>query len=152
MTGVQTCALPIFTQGLLRAAEACGASVVKAAVDGLLHGPAGTVTGVHLDSGETIAGDAVVIAMGPWSVLASRWLSLPAVHGVKGHSLVFGPGGRKLDGALFLEVDDSHGTVLTPEIFPRADGTVWACAISSTPPLPVDPAEVAPDEIGRAHV
>ena len=81
-----------------------------------------------------LSGDnAVVIAMGPWSVLASRWLSLPAVHGVKGHSLVFGPGGRKLDGALFLEVDDSHGTVLTPEIFPRADGTVWACAISSTP-------------------
>ena len=134
-----------FTQGLLRAAEARGASVVKAAVDGLLHGPAGTVTGVHLDSGETIAGDAVVIAMGPWSVLASRWLSLPAVHGVKGHSMVFGPGAHKLDGALFLEVDDSRGTVLTPEIFPRADGTVWACAISSTPPLPVDPAEVSPD-------
>ena len=110
----------------LAAAEARGASLVKGSVDGLLHGPAGTVTGVHLDSGETIAGDAVVIAMGPWSVLASRWLSLPAVHGVKGHSLVFGPGAHKLDGALFLEVDDSRGTVLSPEIFPRADGTVWA--------------------------
>jgi glycine/D-amino acid oxidase-like deaminating enzyme len=36
--------------------------------------------------------------------------------------------------------------VLTPEIFARADGTVWACAISSTNPLPVDPAQVAPDD------
>ena len=32
-----------------------------------------------------------------------------------------------------------------PEIFPRTDGTTYVCAISSESPLPVDPAEVAPD-------
>ncbi|WP_457849415.1 hypothetical protein, partial [Staphylococcus aureus] len=46
--------------------------------------------------------------------------------------------------AWFLEVRDGS-EVLTPEIFPRADGTVWACAISSTSGLPVDPADVMPD-------
>lgn len=141
-----------FTRGLLKAAQERGASLVKGAVDELVRGAGGNVTGVHLEGGETIAGDAVVIAMGPWSVLASRWLALPAVHGVKGHSLVFATGERKLEGALFLEVDDSRGEVLTPEIFPRADGTVWACAISSTPPLPVDPADVAPDAGAHARL
>jgi hypothetical protein len=29
----------------------------------------------------------VVIAMGPWSILATRWLPLPAVLGYRGHSL-----------------------------------------------------------------
>lgn len=33
----------------------------------------------------------------------------------------------------------------SPEIFPRADGTTWVCAISSESPLPIDPADVAPD-------
>ena len=30
--------------------------------------------------------------MGPWSLLATRWLPLPAVFGLKGHSLVFETG------------------------------------------------------------
>jgi glycine/D-amino acid oxidase-like deaminating enzyme len=36
--------------------------------------------------------------------------------------------------------------MLSPEVFSRADGTTWACAISTTGPVPVDPADVAPDE------
>jgi glycine/D-amino acid oxidase-like deaminating enzyme len=35
--------------------------------------------------------------------------------------------------------------VHSPEVFPRADGTTYVCAISSESPLPVDPANVAPD-------
>ena len=35
----------------------------------------------------------------------------------------------------------------TPEVFPRPDGTTYVCAISSESPLPVDPAEVAPDPV-----
>ena len=49
--------------------------------------------GVALASGEIVEGDAVVVAMGPWSILAARWLPLPAVLGYKGHSLVFETGG-----------------------------------------------------------
>jgi glycine/D-amino acid oxidase-like deaminating enzyme len=31
-------------------------------------------------------------------------------------------------------------------IFPRPDGTTYVCAISSDSPVPLDPADVAPDE------
>ena len=49
------------------------------------------VCGVQLED-ETLSADAVVIAMGPWSALASEWLPLPPVYGLKGHSLVFETG------------------------------------------------------------
>jgi glycine/D-amino acid oxidase-like deaminating enzyme len=47
--------------------------------------------------------------------------------------------------ALFLECREASGAVQTPELFPRADGTTYVCAISSESPLPIDPARVAPD-------
>jgi glycine/D-amino acid oxidase-like deaminating enzyme len=118
----------------------------------LLRSAHGAAEGVALDDGETIDADAVVIAMGPWSILATRWLPLPAVYGFKGHSLVFDTGGRAPAEALFLEYQEASGEVLTPEVFARADGTVWACAVSSTTPLPVDPAAVAPDDGAHARL
>jgi glycine/D-amino acid oxidase-like deaminating enzyme len=131
-----------FTQGLMRAAQAQGAKLRHGTVVGLVR-PRG---GVVLDDGEVIEGDALVIAMGPWSILASRWLPLPAVYGFKGHSLVFETGDSVPAEALFLEYQEADGEVLTPEIFARADGTVWACAISSTAALPADPSAVAGDK------
>ena len=90
-----------------------------------------------------LGGDnAVVIAMGPWS----NFEGLPPVYGLKGHSLVFRTGDAIPAEALFLEYQEAGGEVLTPEIFPRADGTVWACAISSTAALPRDPADVVADD------
>ena len=47
--------------------------------------------------------------------------------------------------AVFLDYREPTGTVLSPEVFPRADGTTYVCAISSDAPLPTDPAEVKPD-------
>ena len=43
--------------------------------------------------------------------------------------------------------------MLSPEVFPRADGTTYVCGISSEPPLPIDPDLVAPDDgaIDRLH-
>ena len=43
--------------------------------------------------------------------------------------------------------------MLSPEVFPRADGTTYVCAVSSESPLPLDPAAVAPDPgaIERLH-
>jgi glycine/D-amino acid oxidase-like deaminating enzyme len=140
-----------FTRGLMRAAEAHGATLKTGAVVDLLRAD-GAVAGVALDDGGTVEGDAVVIAMGPWSILSTRWLPLPAVFGYKGHSLVFETGDAVPAEALFLEYQEAGGEVLTPEIFARADGTVWACAISSTGPLPVDPAQVAPDDGAHARL
>lgn len=135
-----------YTNGLLAAARQGGAELVNGVVADLTRNRSGDVTGVRLESGETIDGDAVVIALGPWSLLAARWLPLPAVYGVKGHSLVFATGAGTPDEALFLEYQEASGEVLTPEIFPRRNGTVWACAISSQPGLPIDPAHVIPDQ------
>jgi glycine/D-amino acid oxidase-like deaminating enzyme len=135
-----------FTTGLMRAAEALGAERRRGTVAGLAQG------GVTLDSGEVVEGDAVVIAMGPWSILASLWLKLPAVYGYKGHSLVFETGDGIAPEALFLEYRETSGEILTPELFVRADGTTWVCAISSTGPLPVDPADVAPDLDAHARL
>jgi len=148
--GPQTTALVeprAFTTGLMRAAEALGAEVKHGTVAGLAH-TTGGLGGVALESGETVLGDAVVIAMGPWS----NFKGLPQVYGFKGHSLVFKTGEAIPAEALFLEYQEQSGEVLTPEVFPRADGTVWACAISSTARLPLDPANVAADEGAHARL
>lgn len=141
-----------YTIGMMRAAEAHGGELRAGAVASLVHGPTGAVAGVTLDSGEIVEGDAVVIALGPWSILATSWLPLPAVYGYKGHSLIFDTGSAIPAEALFLEYQEASGEVLTPELFARADGTTWICAISSTGPLPIDPAAVAPDDGAHARL
>jgi glycine/D-amino acid oxidase-like deaminating enzyme len=134
-----------FATAMMQLAQERGADFRLGSVTGiLLSGNGSRVEGVEID-GETMAGDAVVIAMGPWSILAAVWLPMPAVYGLKGHSLVFATGAAVSAEALFLEYHEGIGQVLTPELFPRPDGTTYVCAISSESPLPVDPAAVAPD-------
>jgi glycine/D-amino acid oxidase-like deaminating enzyme len=132
-----------FTTAMLRAATARGAELRHGCVTGILESGERAV-GLIVE-GEVIAGDAVVIAMGPWSILAGRWLALPAVFGLKGHSLVFATSDSVTGEALFLECRERDGTLQAPEIFPRPDGTTYICAISSETPLPADPARVGPD-------
>ena len=133
-----------FTAGMMHAAEARGAELRLGRVTGLLR-RGEDVVGVYVD-GEALEGDAVVIAMGPWSVLAAQWLSLPPVFGLKGHSVVFATGTAIPSEALFLEYAEDTGSILSPEIFPRADGTTYVCAISSESPLPIEPDLVVPDD------
>jgi len=136
-----------FTAAMMRAAEGHGAELRPDRVTGLVrHGNPPRVAGVEIEGGEVIAADAVVIAMGPWSILAALWLPLPPVFGLKGHSLVFDTGTQISAEAAFLEYrEPDTGAVLTPELFPRADGTTYVCGISGEEALPVDPARVAPD-------
>jgi glycine/D-amino acid oxidase-like deaminating enzyme len=141
-----------FTMGLMRAAQAQGAALRHGTIVDLVRGPTRAISGVALDSGEIVDGDAVVIALGPWSILATRWLPLPAVFGYKGHSLVFKTGEAIPAEALFLEYQEASGEILTPELFPRADGTTWVCAVSSDAPVPIDPADVVADEGAHARL
>jgi glycine/D-amino acid oxidase-like deaminating enzyme len=127
-----------FTRAMMRAAEANGAVLRTGRVTGVFDG------GAEVD-GERVAGDAVVIAMGPWSILAAQWMNVPPVFGLKGHSLVFDTGSDVPSEAIFLEVREKTGAQSSPEIFPRPDGTTYVCAISSETPLPVDPARVTPE-------
>jgi glycine/D-amino acid oxidase-like deaminating enzyme len=133
-----------FTIGMMRAAEARGAEVLLGETEGLLRRD-GDIVGVLFD-GDVLEADAVVIAMGPWSILAAKWLPLPPVFGLKGHSLVFQTGATIPPEALFLEYAEPDGSMLSPEVFPRADGTTYVCGISSESYLPIDPGLVVPDD------
>jgi glycine/D-amino acid oxidase-like deaminating enzyme len=134
-----------FTRGMMEAAADRRARLVIGCVTGLSRSRDGRrITGALVD-GEPVEGDAVVIAMGPWSVLAAQWLPLPAIYGLKGHSVMF-RGGRPISPqALFVEYEAADGSVDSPEVFPRPDGTTYVCGLSSEAPLPLDPAEVMPD-------
>lgn len=134
-----------FTNAMMRAAQAHGADLRIGEVTDLLHrSGSDQVIGV-LAGGDRIEADAVVIAMGPWSILASQWLALPGVYGLKGHSLVFETGTTVSPDALFLDYREEGGASLAPEVFPRDDGTTYVCGLSGESPLPVDPAAVEPD-------
>ncbi len=134
-----------FTKGMMAAAIDRGARLQIGYVTGITRAAdRSTADGVIVD-GERLAGDAVVIAMGPWSALAGQWLPLPAVYGLKGHSLVFRNEMPISPQALFVEFEAEDGTVHAPEIFPRPDGTTYVCGLPSEVALPDDPSDVAPD-------
>ncbi len=138
-----------FTKGLMAAAIDRGAQLQIGCVTSItLAADRSAADGIIVD-GERLAGDAVVVAMGPWSALARRWLPLglplPAVRGLKGHSLVFRSVSPISAQALFVEMEAEDGTIDAPEIYPRPDGTTYVCGPSGESALPSDPSGVAPD-------
>jgi glycine/D-amino acid oxidase-like deaminating enzyme len=134
-----------FTAGMMRAAEAHGATLRHGRVTGIVrHTHGATARGAEVDGG-VIEADAVVIAMGPWSLLAAEWMSLPAVYGQRSPSLVYDTGSDVPADALFLDYHGDGRAAVTVEVFPRADGSTHVCALSDIVPLPLDPAAVTPD-------
>ena len=131
-----------FTRAMMTAAEKRGAELVIGTIDGVQLSTNGKRAMGAVVDGKTLEADAVVIAMGPWSILACQWLPLPAVYGLKGHSLVFRFAPAADPRALFVEIETADGEVETPEVMPRTDGTTYVCGLSGEAPLPVDPAEV----------
>ena len=103
-----------------------------------------TVRGVEVD-GDVIEADAIVVAMGPWSLLAAEWMSLPVVFGQRSPSLVYDTGTDVPAHALFLDYHDENGETVGVEVFPRADGSTHITALSDIAPLPVDPTTVKPN-------
>ena len=145
-TGTTTQVIPAaFTRGMVEHAVSRGADCVTGSVTDIVldrHGTA--IRGVRID-GEEMEADAVVFAMGPWSALARRWLPVPDIYGLKGHSILLRPSAPVPSEALFADVETEDGMSDTPEVFPRPDGTVYLCGLSSQDPLPEDPALVATD-------
>lgn len=134
-----------FTTAMMTAAQGHGARHRAGAVTGLARSADGSaVRGVALGE-DIIEADAVVIAMGPWSVLAAQWLALPAVYGLQSPSLVYDTGSDVPAQALFLDAYDENSEAVSIEMFPRGDGTAHITAFSDQRPLPVDPAAVTPD-------
>jgi glycine/D-amino acid oxidase-like deaminating enzyme len=133
-----------FTSAMMHAARGLGATLHTGRVNGLVRSADGmSVRGVEVDGG-IIQADAVVIAMGPWSLLAAGWMSLPAVFGLQSPSLVYDTRNDVPAEALFLECQDESAGV-SIELFPRGDSTTHITAFSDQAPLPIDPAAVTPD-------
>ncbi len=134
-----------FTSAIMSAAQGGGAEVLTGRVTGITRSPDGSAaTGAEVD-GHLVEADAVVVAMGPWSVLAAGWMELPAVYGQQSPSIVYDTGMDVPPEALFLDYHDEDGSVVTVEVFPRADGSTHVTAFSAVAPLPIDPAQVTPD-------
>ena len=137
-----------FTEAMMASAAEHGARLVEGCVRGIALTPDGKrATGALVDDTE-LAADAVVVALGPWSLLACRWLPLPAVYGVKAHSLVFDY--EPSPESLFADVETGNGEEAHPEFYPRPDGTTYVCGSSGDRALPVDPADVT-SEPGAAE-
>jgi glycine/D-amino acid oxidase-like deaminating enzyme len=140
-----------FTTAMMSAAQSHDAELRRGRITGIVQRADGsTVRGVEVDGG-VIEADAVVVAMGPWSVIAAKWMSLPAVFGQRSPSLVYDTGTDVPADALFLDYHEESGAVVTVEVFPRANGNTLVTAFSDQAPLPFDPAAVAPEpnEIDR---
>ena len=138
-----------FTRALIDAARRHGARLETGRVTGIDLGPTGErVQAVAID-GQPLAADAVVIAMGPWSVTAAAWLPLPPVLGLMGHSLILESPAGITPHALFVDCEADDGSVDTPEVFPRPDGTTYVCGLAAQAPLPADPLSITSDGSAR---
>jgi glycine/D-amino acid oxidase-like deaminating enzyme len=136
-----------FTAAMMSAAQAHGIELRRGRVTGIVRRADGSaVSGVEIN-GSVIEADAVVVALGPWSLAASEWMNLPTIFGRRSPSLVYDTGMEIPAEALFLEYHDENGDVVTVEVFPRANGTTLITAFSDAPPLPRDPAAVTPDPL-----
>jgi glycine/D-amino acid oxidase-like deaminating enzyme len=133
-----------FTTTLLEAAVERGAALVTGVVEGLaLDGPEGAVSGVVVD-GEELPADAVVLALGPWTAQAQRWLALPQVFGTKSASVVLGA--EVPAQAVFSEFLGRDGRRSTIEMYPRAGGVVYVAGHPEQGALPDDPDEIVPSD------
>jgi len=107
----------------------------------------GAAVGVRVD-GATLAADAVVLALGPWtSHVAGRLL--PRIRGLKGYSVTLDAAGVPAH-ALFVDYRTADGRNLEPEIFPRPDGSVYVCGMADPQPLPDSPEGVVVDDAACA--
>ena len=64
--------------------------------------------------GEEVEADAVVIAMGPWSGLAAKWLPVPDITGQKYASIVLRPEQEISNHMLFLSYKTTSGKAVCP--------------------------------------
>jgi glycine/D-amino acid oxidase-like deaminating enzyme len=134
-----------FTRALMDEAQRLGTTLVSGCVEGVDIADAPLrVRGVRVN-GAVMPADAAVIAMGPWTTRASRWLPLPPVDGLKGFSITLEPETGVPAQALFVDYVDQGGARLSPEIFTRPDGEVYLCGLSDDQPLPEDASEVSVD-------
>ena len=133
-----------FTTGMVEVAVERGATLATGVVDGLAFaGPDGAVSGVSIDGVEHPA-DVVVMALGPWTSQAQRWMALPQVFGTKSASIVLGA--EVPPQAVFSEFVSRDRQRMTLEMYPRPGGLVYVSGHPEHGSLPDDPDEIAPGD------
>ena len=141
-----------FTTALVEDAAARGATARTGVLEGIdLDPDTGAVTGVVID-GATEPADVVVLALGPWTSQAQRWLALPQVFGSRGASVVLAA--DVPNQVVFSEYVGRDGQRAQLEIYPRPGGAVYINGLSEHGALPDDPDEIVPidasgDELHR---
>jgi glycine/D-amino acid oxidase-like deaminating enzyme len=126
-----------FTAALLDAAQARGTTLRMAVVEDVARRD-GVASGVVTADGETLEGDAVVLAMGPWTGRLAGRVRLPSIYGLKGYSVTLAAPEVPAH-ALFVDYRTADGRSLEPEIFPRPEGEVYVCGMADPAPLPDSP-------------
>jgi hypothetical protein len=85
-----------------------------------------------------------VLALGPWTGQAQRWVAIPQVFGAKGASIVLGAEAPAQ--AAFSDFVGRDGVRRSIEIYPRAGGTVYVNGHPEHDALPDDPEETVPSD------
>jgi glycine/D-amino acid oxidase-like deaminating enzyme len=140
----------LFSHALINASQKNGLIVKIGIVEGI-QWDGNNAKGVKIEGqDDIIQADAVVIAMGPWSHTAAKWLpddvrkTFPladVVYGLKAHSIILQPSNPQniTPHALFADYKGKD-----PEVYPRPDNTVYVCGMAEKVVLPDDPNEIQP--------
>ncbi|CEM26891.1 unnamed protein product [Vitrella brassicaformis CCMP3155] len=140
----------LLTEALLAGATRRGAQLRIGRVEAIEMADDRSVTGVKVD-GTVIPCEKVVIAMGPWTKEAAKWLALPQIGGQRYHSITMRPKAAISNHCLFIQYHNRNrmggwrGSE-DPEIYPRPDNEVYMCGFPDMVPVPDDPGAVVPEE------
>ncbi|XP_039266453.2 uncharacterized protein LOC120341920 [Styela clava] len=84
---------------------------------------------ITMNNNKQLSADVVIIAMGPWTGLASKWFpTITSFYGQKAHSITVHPNALlSTDCIMATSGDDSH------DVYPRPDGEAYVCGIAEKP-------------------
>lgn len=144
----------LFTMSMAKLAEEKGAKVVLGSVTNIDWSTDGVKAVTYTDKttgkSETMKATDVVISAGPWT---RRVFHQAPIDALRAHSVVIKPARPVSAYTLFTEIAlPSTGSgrrqkVVSPEIYARPDGTVYACGEGDTiVPLPESTADVQVDQ------
>lgn len=149
----------LFTTSMLELAKEKGAVFVSGKVTSI-NQSGGKITGVSYSPTTTqeiatIAATEVIVCAGAWS---PNLISTLPISGTRAHSVVIRPPSESTIApyVLFTEITLPSKQVVTPEIYARPDGEVYACGPGDDSPLPPNVDDVEVDQAAcqsiRDHV
>ncbi|KAJ7326286.1 FAD dependent oxidoreductase [Mycena albidolilacea] len=138
----------LFTTSMLDLAKEKGVQFISGTVTSIIQS-GGKVTGVKYcetsqGTSKTLAATDVIVCGGAWSPTLIPGLP---VESTRAHSVVIrtAPAATIAPYVLFTEITGTGNGVVSPEIYARPDGTVYACGPGDDSPLPANIDDVPVD-------